>query len=280
MPEVKDPALLELLNGAGAAPAYPGVIVGRPKPVDPFKARDQQLQEEAAVRSQQQFDRTTEREERRDERTAIKDAMGGAEQGKAASFLERAINSEKSYRGLGVVQPRSLPSQTIKDTFPNVANYFSDTERQQADQSEREFIAAILRYDSGAAIPDNEYVTNGQIYFPRPGDAPETIEQKAKSRAVAIKSLLSASGPVGQRFIPELQTLGVDAAQRPRVKSGKTGLYYEFDVPEGADDAAILAAAKSVLMAKEPGEDRDPVFNPPRDSTAGSRKIINFEDLP
>lgn len=71
-----------------------------------------------------------------------------------------------------------------------------------------------------------------------------------------------------------------DGTKRPRVKSGRTGLSYEFDVPAGADDATILAIAKEYLQSKEPGEDRNPVFNPPRNSPASGSKVINFEDLP
>lgn len=211
-----------VIGGGAPAPVasgFPGVIPGRPKPVDPYKARDQELQEQAAARAAEQFRITQEREEKRDTRAQAKDAQGTVEQGKAASFLTRGIQAEKDYGALGVVKPRSLPGQAFADAYPNAANVFlNDSDRQRAEQSERAFIAAILRYDSGAAIPPQEFVTQGQIYFPRPGDEPAVIEQKAQARRVALEGLKSASGPAGS-------TIELPDYAAPKTTERDGGLY-------------------------------------------------------
>lgn len=182
-------------------------------PVDPYKAADeiraQQDQDiqfrnlERAERSEARAERAEARADELADRQLEKDAAGSVEQGKAAGFMRRTINAERSIAKLDV-SPRSLIGQTAADNFPNVTNYLSDANRQQLEQAEREFISGILRYDSGAAIPPEEFVSMGRTYFPRPGDTPENIRQKAEARRIAVEGLRDASGPVGQRAWDEL----------------------------------------------------------------------------
>lgn len=158
-----------------------------------FQAEQLRLAQDAAVRAEETAQRAREEAQR-----------GSVEQGKTAGFLRRAIQAERDFGALGSVEPRSLPGQAFKDAFPNAANYVSDADRQRADQAERAFIGAVLRYDSGAAIPPEEFVTQGQIYFPRPGDTPEVLKQKAQARRTAISGLLQSAGPAGDTVWNEL----------------------------------------------------------------------------
>lgn len=60
---------------------------------------------------------------------------------------------------------------------------------------EREFLAPLLRKDSGAAISASEWKTTGEIYFPRPGDSKTVRDQKAQSRAVAVLAMNPTASP-------------------------------------------------------------------------------------
>jgi hypothetical protein len=62
------------------------------------------------------------------------------------------------------------------------------------EQAQKEFIAAILRKESGGAITPDEFTEYGAIYFPRPGDGPDVIKQKAAARKRATDNLIAASG--------------------------------------------------------------------------------------
>lgn len=55
--------------------------------------------------------------------------------------------------------------------------------------AEREWLAPVLRKDSGAAISQGEWKTTGEVYFPRPGDSNERIAQKQQSREVATLAM-------------------------------------------------------------------------------------------
>lgn len=227
MQKVTDPALLSQLNGttqqAPVQPSTPGIIMGRPKAPSPaeqqrldmeaerlrMSQRDQALQEQQANLTAQN---TTLDIQKKQQAAAAGPAGEAAEaERKASSFLKRAMNAEQQYSAIDTDQgqagvqtpgPRSLVGQALSESAPNLLNSLPSSignspERQRADQAQREFIAAILRYDSGAAIPDAEYIQAAKIYYPQPGDTPDVIQQKAQSRRVAIDGLKDAAGRLG-----------------------------------------------------------------------------------
>lgn len=62
---------------------------------------------------------------------------------------------------------------------------------QRAQQAGEEFLQAILRKDTGAAITEGEQVLYGQTYLPRPGDSPAVIEAKRQARIRAVEAIRS-----------------------------------------------------------------------------------------
>lgn len=214
MQKVTDPALLAQLNGGGQvatrpAPSAPGILMGRPKAPDPYRVdqdrinNSQEAERLAMARDKELRDAEKDRldiEKRQREAAAGPAAQAAEGERKASGFLKRALNAENSYLNIeNNPGPRSMVGQFMADNLPNALNSLPEgvgnsPERQQADQAQREFIAAVLRYDSGAAIPPEEFVTNARIYYPQPGDSPEVIAQKAESRRVAIEGLRDSSG--------------------------------------------------------------------------------------
>jgi hypothetical protein len=61
-------------------------------------------------------------------------------------------------------------------------------EAQKQEQAERNFINAVLRRESGAAISPSEFENAAMQYFPRLGDSPETLAQKRQNRETVIGS--------------------------------------------------------------------------------------------
>lgn len=127
---------------------------------------------------------------------APKKVAGAGTEGerKASAFLSRALGSNRDYESAGV-GPRNILTQNLSDSFPNATNTFINTEaRQVADSAQDEFIAASLRQDSGAAIPEEELERQRRIYFPMPGDGPEAIKQKRQARLRALDGLVQSAG--------------------------------------------------------------------------------------
>jgi len=80
-------------------------------------------------------------------------------------------------------------------------------EQQQVDQSRRNFISAVLRKESGAAIGVDEYANEERKYFPQLGDSDKVIKQKQDARKLAIQALEAQAGPSGKRLIEKSREL-------------------------------------------------------------------------
>lgn len=60
---------------------------------------------------------------------------------------------------------------------------------QVAQNAGQEFLQAILRKDTGAAITKEEQESYGVTYLPQPGDGPAVLEQKKQARQRALAAL-------------------------------------------------------------------------------------------
>ncbi len=70
---------------------------------------------------------------------------------------------------------------------------FQDEKFKQFIQGQENFISAVLRKESGAAISDEEYAREARKYFPQPKDGADVIAQKQRSRQVALEGMKGAS---------------------------------------------------------------------------------------
>jgi len=75
-----------------------------------------------------------------------------------------------------------------------IANALRTPQEQQYFQAKMDFIAAVMRKESGANITAGEYRDADRRYFPQPGDGAHVIAQKAAARAQEIKTLEKESG--------------------------------------------------------------------------------------
>jgi len=66
---------------------------------------------------------------------------------------------------------------------------FQNEEFQLAQQAGDEFLQAILRKDTGAAITEQEQVLYGRTYLPAPGDSEALIKQKRQARRRALEAI-------------------------------------------------------------------------------------------
>lgn len=68
-------------------------------------------------------------------------------------------------------------------------------EYQVAQTAGNEFLQAVLRKDTGAAITQDEQVLYGDTYIPRPGDSPERIAYKREARRRALAAMKAGMPP-------------------------------------------------------------------------------------
>ena len=77
-------------------------------------------------------------------------------------------------------------------------------EDQTFFQAKDDFIAAVLRKESGAAIGANERADAEKQYIPQPGDKPAVLAQKKRAREAAFAGMQRAAG---QSYKPTTQIL-------------------------------------------------------------------------
>lgn len=75
----------------------------------------------------------------------------------------------------------------------SLPNFLQSEDRQLYEQAKRNFVTAILRRESGAAISPTEFSTAEKQYFPQAGDKPDVVTQKEASRNTAINNLYRES---------------------------------------------------------------------------------------
>lgn len=77
---------------------------------------------------------------------------------------------------------------------PVVPNLLKSDERQQYEQAQKNFINAVLRKESGAAISDSEFASAKAQYFPQPGDGQGVLDNKKANRDLVYQNLMQSAG--------------------------------------------------------------------------------------
>lgn len=154
----------------------------------------------------------------------------------AAGFLNRAQQAETDLGKL--VEGGFNPSENtfrrrLDDNWVTAGLGKQSSPVQQYNQAKSNFISAVLRKESGAAIGKDEYTKDDLKYFPQAGDSEDTIAQKAQTRADALTSLKAEAGAaVGQ----------------------VQGLKVLVDPKKGKDVAAKTDAPKTIHVSDPPAK--------------------------
>lgn len=105
-----------------------------------------------------------------------------ATQAAANSYANRLAESNTVINNLGGLFTGVL-------AFGNyLPNALQSGDRQAYEQAKSNFVTAILRRESGAAISPTEFSTAEKQYFPQAGDKPSTIAQKEVARNTVINN--------------------------------------------------------------------------------------------
>jgi len=80
-------------------------------------------------------------------------------------------------------------------------------EQQQVQQAKLNFITAVLRKESGAAIGSDEFDKEDKKYFPQRGDSDAVLAQKRQARQTAIRTMEIQAGP-GAKEIKNFEPRG------------------------------------------------------------------------
>lgn len=111
---------------------------------------------------------------------------------------------------------------------------------QVAETAGQEFLQAILRKDTGAAITPAEQTLYGETYLPRPGDSAERLAYKSEARKRAVAALEAGMSPAQ-----------IVAQENALAKGGGTTTPPQGAAPEGVDPAvwAVMTDEERALWS-------------------------------
>lgn len=127
------------------------------------------------------------------------------DQTKAAGFANRAMNSA----GLAATLEQKFDPTAITEqrgNLPIIGNLLATEEFQRYERAKLDFITAVLRRESGAAISETEFDTEDAKFFPQPGDTQQVIVDKRNARDRAIQNLIADSQGAFQALFPQLSS--------------------------------------------------------------------------
>lgn len=110
--------------------------------------------------------------------------------GRISGAVGGTLNALVPYQGEKLAEG----AESVMNVLPGVLGGPNEAQ-QQYSQAKRNFITAVLRKESGAAIAPSEFATEEKKYFPQAGDAPKVLEQKQKARELAIRAMKIQAGP-------------------------------------------------------------------------------------
>lgn len=114
------------------------------------------------------------------------------DQSNSASFADRAAMANKTLSQVEQGAGTSVVQRGL-NAVPG-GNFMVSPQFQQFDQAKRDFVNAVLRKESGAAISESEFNNAEKQYFAQPGDSPQVITQKRQNRALVIDGLARGAG--------------------------------------------------------------------------------------
>ena len=115
----------------------------------------------------------------------------------ANDILEKLAKETDSF-GQNIVRPPVVAGvpyvgESLAQNLPSFLGG-SSGKQQQVQQAKTNFITAVLRKESGAAIGPNEFITEDKKYFPQPNDSNAVIKQKEDARKLAIQAMRIQAG--------------------------------------------------------------------------------------
>lgn len=151
-----------------------------------------------------------------------KDKLGNKSQFDAAGFGRRIEQSEAIFKKLtenGYDRTSFGSSIGASSMFPNAMR----GDGVEQDQAERNFVNAVLRRESGAAISPTEFSSAESQYFPRNGDNDQVLANKLANRQQVMESLKAEAGPSWEK-VPLV------VAKNAKNEEKKSPLKFDLDV--------------------------------------------------
>ena len=158
-----------------------------------------------------------------------------SDQNLAAGFATRMVKSVQNFENLtsSGYDPSNLMDFGASSLPLAIRGFSLSDKGQQYLAAKSNFITAVLRKESGAALLPSEFETEDVKYFPQPGDTEATIEQKRIARNTALESMKAASGGAFDYMQKKMTPADVDSLPKNSVFIKREGGVSFYRTPQG-----------------------------------------------
>lgn len=141
---------------------------------------------------------------------------------KSILYLDRMASAEKGLKAImdAGYDPTSTKNSIMRGAAGTIANPLADEKTQQYENEQRNFLAGVLRKDTGAAVTDGEFKLYGPMFFPTWGDKPATVTQKEAKRKVAVDAI--RKGLSSDLIIKQVSPADLPPAAKPPTATTST----------------------------------------------------------
>lgn len=194
----------------------------RPVALSPYEEAKQKQQAEYEMRTQEADQIGLQGDQRREFLATGKISAPAApkpptkEQSDSYGFATRIVRDMPILQDQTKINAGSSGWNRAISNIPfGYGNQMAGKDYQQITQAQRDFINAVLRRESGAAISPQEFDNAALQYFPQPGDDPDTVSQKLANQRTQLEAIMYGMVPEDrQRLQGELE------AQKSRLPKG------------------------------------------------------------
>jgi hypothetical protein len=199
------------------SPQRRGFIPGVPKAPTPLQIRDQQLQEEAAARSQAEFDQKQREWNANHNPDGSQKVDGGKPteaQQKVATLLTRIAGGFNDIQGIAKTDPSAQEPGLIEAIRPDglspggimspVVRGIAGANRRSVYDSQVDVLDALLTLGTGAAYNKEQLTGQTAAYFPQYGDTDAEKQLKSQRLTRLIEAAKANAGPAWAQVEPAI----------------------------------------------------------------------------
>lgn len=121
-------------------------------------------------------------------------------QSKDINYYRRAFSANQELSDPALEAALGQFTDNFAGNFGGVGRLFQDAEYQKGKRAANEFLAMVLRKDTGAQVTNEEFALYGPMYIPMPGDKPELLEAKRKAREQFLAGMEMGSGNAARLY--------------------------------------------------------------------------------
>lgn len=166
----------------------------------------------------------------------------------AATYGQRLAQAEDAFRKLSEDGYDPTSKTAAIQRLPKFPELMKSDEAKRQEQAERNFVNAQLRRESGSAIAPSEFASAERQYFPRVGDSPELLAEKAKNRQLVMAGLKAEAGDAWNQVAKQFAGLPAGAVPH-KDGSKKSG----DSIDSATADASETREVNGVIYRKTKG---------------------------